>query len=233
MKSNFFCRRLLLFFWPVLLLAIPSFAESINETNSYWAIPLSSKQSSNGSIINRYGVPFVRGTLAFSSKGSARLNVGSPAKRIFLLGMTTSAKISGWSDPTNYFVRYFIGDELGQIQLDYVDGTRQTFPLILGQSLWWPPPFNLFPEQTPSSSARLRKAFEVALRLYPPTPVADGNYVAVITPKAVPLKSIIVETSPAKKGPSQPVQFPRHSQNLLKRLRCVHLGSSKIKPGTS
>jgi hypothetical protein len=200
MKSYFFGRRILLFFWPVLLCAIPSFAESIDQTNSFWAIPLSAKKASNSPVVTRYGVPFVPGTLAFSGKGPTRLKVGSPVERIFLLGMTTTAKSSAWTDPTNSYVRYFIGDELGQIQLEYTDGTRQTFPLILGQSLWWPPPFNLFPKEDSSSTARLQKAFATALRLYPPTTGGDGNYVAIITPKDIPLRSISIETSPDKKG---------------------------------
>lgn len=201
MKSNLFPKWLLLSScWAILLLTIRSPGESADETNSYWAIPLPGKQASNRPIVNRYGIPFVKGTLVFSPKGSARVNVGGIARRIFLLGMTTSAKISGWSDPTNYSVRYFIGDELGQIQLDYVDGTRQTFPLVLGQNIWWPPPFNLFPAQVPPADAKLNSAFAAALRLYLPAPVEDGNYVAVIAPKLVPLQSITVETSPAKKG---------------------------------
>src|SRR5271170_4633440 len=107
-------------------------------------------------------------------KGSARVEIGATARRIFLLGMTESAKISAWSTPENYSVRYFIGDELGQIQLDYADGTRQVFPLILGQSVWWGPPFNRFPEPL-SSDARQPEAFAAALCLYPPAPVEDGD----------------------------------------------------------
>ena len=180
----------------IFLSAVSAFAESTNDTSSYRAIPLS---PTNGHAINCYGVPFIEGVMPFPHQGRACVDVGATAKRIFLLGMTESAKIGGWSDPTNYSVRYFIGEELGKIQLDYADGTTQVFPLILGESLWLGSPFNLPPEPF-SSDARQPEALAAALRLYPPVPIEGTNYVAVITPKPVPLRSIIIETSPAKKG---------------------------------
>ncbi|HTV43113.1 MAG TPA: hypothetical protein VMF08_21290 [Candidatus Sulfotelmatobacter sp.] len=180
----------------ILLLTFSSFAESTDEANRYWAVPISSK---NGPTINRYGVPFVEGTLVFQGQSPARLKIGGVARRIYFLGMTESAKIGGWSDPTNYSVRYFIGDELGRIQLNYADGTQQVFPLILGQSVWLGGPFNRCPEPL-SKGARQPEALAAALRLCPPAPIHDADYVAVITPRPVPLQSIIVETSPAKKG---------------------------------
>src|SRR5215472_12041538 len=42
-------------------------------------------------ILDRYGVPFIAGTLAISSNSPARVEVGGRLKRIFLLGMTDSA----------------------------------------------------------------------------------------------------------------------------------------------
>jgi hypothetical protein len=176
-----------------------SSAESAGESNSFWGIPLSGGQTSKAQSINRYGVPFIQGTLPFHNNRFARVDVGARVERIFLLGMTESAKISGWSEPTNYSMRYFIGDQLGQIQLDYADGTQQTFPLILGQSIWWGPPFNRLPEQIPGRT-RLPESFAAALRLYPPAPVEDGNYIAVIVPGSASLRSITIESSPLKQG---------------------------------
>jgi hypothetical protein len=188
-----------------LLLAAPALTAQTNlpaAREEFMVLPLAKARTPEIATqrSNYYGIPFVKGNLPFNSHGTARVEVGRSARRIFLLGMTDSPKTSAWSDPTNYAVRYFIGDELGQIQLEYADGARQVFPLILGQSLWWGPPFNLFPRQVPSSQARLRKAFAAALRLYPPAPVEDGDYMAVINPRAVPLKSITVQNSPEKKG---------------------------------
>jgi hypothetical protein len=43
----------------ILLSAVSALAESTNEATSYWAVPIS---QTNGSAINRYGVPFVAAT---------------------------------------------------------------------------------------------------------------------------------------------------------------------------
>ncbi|MGH7950482.1 MAG: hypothetical protein ACREFE_00975 [Limisphaerales bacterium] len=173
--------------------------------------------------MNRYGVPFVEEILPLTTGGSAQVNVGSLAKRIFLLGMTDTDKLPtwaqlqdptfqslssiirpatparGWADPRDTSVHFFVGDELGEIQLNYADGSTQIFPLILGESVWWGRAFYDYQEPFPTD-ARLRKALASALRLYPPAPVNDGNYVAVIVPKPVPIRSITIVNSPVKKG---------------------------------
>jgi len=189
--------------WP-LIVQVPSFGEQTNKAGDaqrkYLALPLTKKveKGSNQKTLDRYGVPFVEGTLQLSQGSSAQVNIGCEAKRIFLLGMTESPNISCWSDPRDYSVRCFIGDEVGKIRLDYADGSAQVFPLISGESAWWgrsfyraPGPFAVEPQ--------FRKALAAALRLYPPTPVGDGNYVAVITPKSAVLKSITIESSPGKR----------------------------------
>ncbi len=190
-----------------MLLAVVSFTTTLFATGTselatdekYLALPLGKTGGPTPNILNRNGVPFIEGTLPLDANGSARVLVGGRVKRIFLLGMTESAKIAGWADPRDYSVRYFVGDELGQIQLVYMDGTKQVFPLVLGQSIWWAAPFNRFPEQLPSD-ARLCKAFAAAMRLYPPAPVEDGGYIAVISPKPVSLRCITIESSSAKRG---------------------------------
>jgi hypothetical protein len=153
-------------------------------------------------VLERYGIPYLKGMLRVPAGGSARVDVDGEVRRIFLLGMTEFAHISGWSDPYDYSRRYFIGNNVGQIELEYADATSQVFPLILGQSIWWGPPFNRFQENF-AADAQLREAFAAAMRLYPAMPVDDGIYAAVITPKATALKSIILQGSAAKQG--QPV----------------------------
>ena len=177
------------------------------------ALPLA-KVGTN--ILDRYGVPFVEQVLPLQAHGSAEIQVGRRVERIFLLGMTDAKKATtkivvppaasnstvplyGWADPRDTARRSMIGDERGRIRLNYADGTSQVFPLILGESVWWGQAF--YDYQDPfSTDAALRHAFARALRLYPPEPVRDGNYVAVIKPKAVPLRSITVENSPVKNG---------------------------------
>lgn len=199
MKLNFSRKSIgLSFFIVVLFLTGPSFAESIGEANSYWAISL----SSNGPAINRYGVPFVEGTLAIQQKGPARIEIGGRAKRIFLMGMTDTAKAHSWTnlgDKVPYARRYFIGDEMGTIELEYADGSTQVFPLVFGESLWWGAVFYANPEPY-LSDANLCKSLGKSLRLYPAAPVEDGNYVAVIVPKDSEIKDIVVKASPFKIG---------------------------------
>ena len=189
----------------------------------YFALTLGKPgdRESSSEILSRYGVPFMEGILPLDPGGSAQVSVGGPTERIFLLGMTdaneASSKIDqrddslhsgsgsrtipayGWADPRDESVRFFIGDELGRIRLNYADGTMQVFPLVLGEGVWWGRAFYDFQQPFPSD-ARLRQAFAAGLRLYPPAPLKDGDYLAVIIPRPVPIRSIIVENSSAKKG---------------------------------
>ncbi|HEV2455864.1 MAG TPA: hypothetical protein VGY98_16485 [Verrucomicrobiae bacterium] len=166
--------------------------------------------------LDRYGVPFIEEVLPLQTHGSAEIQVERRVNRIFLLGMTSAKKATiklvvppaasnrtvplyGWADPRDIGRRSMIGDEMGRIRLNYADGSTQVFPLILGESVWWGQAF--YDYQDPfKTDAALRRAFAAALRLYPPEPVQDGNYVAVINPKSAPLRSITVENSPVKNG---------------------------------
>ena len=203
----------------------PSFGQPTNGANQeqYVPLPLSINGEATGrKILDRYNIPFVEGTLPLDPGGSARVNVGLQTERIFFLGMTDTDKplgansrkgpprgpgellrpttpLNAWADPNDASVHFFVGDQLGQIRLDYADGSTQVFPLILGQGVWWGRIFYDYPEPFPTDS-QLRKALASALRLYPPEPVKDGNYVAVIQPRNVPIRSITVENSSAKKG---------------------------------
>jgi hypothetical protein len=164
---------------------------------AYLALPLTSAQDTAGpKALDRYGIPFLEGALP---GGTAQVKVGSRVKRIFLLGMTESARPQAWSGPNDYSYRYFIGDNLGQIRLNYVDGSTQEFPMILGESVWWGVPFYRSPNPFPAD-AHLRSVFANALHLYPAAPVEDGKYVAVIVPKTTALSSIEIVNSPQKKG---------------------------------
>lgn len=155
-------------------------------------------EKSHRKILVRDGIPFISGSLSFSN-GSAQLEIGAKARHIYLLGMAEDATIHCWADPTNHSVRFFVGDNLGQIRLHYSDGSTDIFPLVLGESVWFGHPFYRYQEPFPTD-ARLREAFAAALNLYPPAPVQDGNYVAVITPKPVSIQSITIENTTNKWG---------------------------------
>jgi hypothetical protein len=165
----------------------------------------------------RDGVPFQEGPLPLAEGGSARVNVGGTVDHIFLLGMTDKAYFKNrptrgpgdlarpvipaeaWGDPRDLSLRFFVGDDMGKIRLDYADGTAQVFPLRLGENIWWGREFYDYPEPF-NTDTTLRDAFKAAIRLYPPWPVADGNYLAVINLKPVSLKSITFQNNPVKKG---------------------------------
>jgi hypothetical protein len=194
-----------------------------DDHEKYFALTLGNRedQKSGGQTLNRCGVPFTEGILPLHPGGSAQVSVGGQAKRIFFLGMTDAKEASsqsdqpddslhsgsgtktipayGWADPRDKSFRFFVGDELGRIRLSYADGTTQVFPLLLGEGVWWGRAFYDFQQPFPSD-ARLRQALAAALRLYPPAPMQDGDYLTVIVPKPVPIRSITVENSPAKQG---------------------------------
>ncbi|HTV43513.1 MAG TPA: hypothetical protein VMF08_23320 [Candidatus Sulfotelmatobacter sp.] len=180
----------------LLLTACLSYGRPADQ-EKFESIPLAHGETSP-KILVRYGVPFAFGKLPFSN-GSAQVDIGVPAKRMFLLGMAEDATIHCWADPTNHSVRFYVGDNLGQIQLNYADGSTEIYPLVLGESVWFGAPFYKYPEPFPTD-ARLRKAFADSLNLYPPSPVKDGNYVAVITPKRGSITSITIENSTNKWG---------------------------------
>jgi hypothetical protein len=199
--------RIILFITALWLLAIqnPAWGESPSHAGAaqeqYLALPLTKNinEVSDAKILDRYGVPFIEGTLPIEEKGAARVDLGgNRIKRIFLLGMTYT-KPSPWSHLRDSSMSFFIGDELGRIRLDYADGSTQVFPLILGEGIWWGRLFYDNPEPF-STDARFREALTKSLRLYPPTPVEDANYVAVINPKPAAIQSITLEAPSLKWG---------------------------------
>ena len=203
----------------VLLLAAFFLTATVFADNEkYFGLPLTTPEI--GAISNDFGVPFVEGPLPLEQGGSARVTVGARVDRIFLLGMTDQISekqraghskhapselirpaipVDAWTDPRDQSVRFWVGDKLGEIRVEYADGTTQVYPLVLGQSVWWGRMFYDY-SQPFETDAQLRKAFTSAMRLYPPTPVADGNYIAVIKPRPAPIASMTFEVSPEKRG---------------------------------
>lgn len=158
--------------------------------------------------------------LPLQPRGSAQVSVGGRAQRIFLLGMTDGVEASddaneqpysahpgrnplfpayGWADPRDWSYRLFVGDELARIRVNYAAGTEQVFPLRMGEGVWFGRPFYDFQEPF-ATDAALRQALAGSLRLYPATPQKDGDYVAVIDPRPVAIRSIEFENATAKRG---------------------------------
>lgn len=213
-KINKLKRSLLLA--AVLSLAGTAFADD----EKYFALPLTTSAPQITNAVDRFGVPFIPGAMGLGNGGTVRVNIGARVDHIFLLGLTDqisdrqrtggsrrapselirpAVPVEAWVDPLDQSVRFWVGDRLGDIRLEYADGTTATYPLILGESVWWGRIFYDYSEPF-QTDAQLRKAFTGTIRLYPPEPVADGNYIAVIKPGALPLRSVTFEVSAAKKG---------------------------------
>ncbi len=165
----------------------------------FLALPLATANATSPRMLYRYGVPFMETEWHAPADHMLQANVGTTAKKIYLLGMVEAQRSSAWSPANSYRARFFLGDNLGQIRLHYADGTTQDFPLILGESVWWGLSFYQTREPFPTD-AHLRSAFEQSLHLYPAAPTDDGNYVAVIAPKPTPLASIEIDGSTEKAG---------------------------------
>jgi hypothetical protein len=181
--------------------AAPAYSATDNTPppDRFLALHIAPNDAASGQMLYRYGVPFLSTPSHPATKDVIQTTVGVTVKRIFLLGLIETQRPSAWTSPLTYASRYIVGDNLGTIHLHYADGSTQDYPLILGESAWWGLPFYQTREPFPSD-ARLRKAFEQSLHLYPAAPVDDGNYVAVIAPKNAPLASIEITNSPEKHG---------------------------------
>lgn len=213
-KKSFFVSAIL----SLISVALMAQTSPPSAEKQFIALPLAKAGTSESvtNISDHYGVPFIEEPLPLPEHGSAELQVGEKVDRIFLLGMYDAKQpitkivvpgvitdrtlpLYGWADQRNAAVRAMVGDEMGRIRLNYADGTSQVFPLVLGESVWYGQAFYNYQDPF-STDAAMRHAFAQALRLYPPTPVRDGNYVAIIKPRAVPLRSITFENSQEKNG---------------------------------
>ena len=103
--------------------------------------------------------------------------------------MAEDATIRCWADPRDYSVRFFVGDDLGNIRLNYADGTTQIYPLVLGESFWFGQPFYRLSRTFPNRRAICAKLWRQPCGSYPPAPVEDGNYISVIKPKCTRCKA--------------------------------------------
>lgn len=170
-----------------------------NAHDRFMALPIAKGDAAGQRMIYRYGVPFIETLWHAPADGVLEAGVGTRAKKIYLLGMTEAMRSSAWSDASSYAARFFVGDHLGDIRLHYADGSTESYPLILGESVWEGLSFYQTREPFPTD-AHLRATFANALRLYPAAPTDDGNYVAVIQPKDAPLASIEIVGSKEKRG---------------------------------
>ncbi len=160
-----------------------------------WSVP-----GVEGEIRDFHGIPFnVSEATPIPDKGSASYELKAKADRIFLFGMVNSIDqgCPVWAPIEYYSQRYFIGDQLGEIKLTYADGTEATYPLTLGDSMWW----GLISLQHPEPFVSDENATQIlsdSLKLFPAKP--SQNYLAVITPEDKAIEKIELVDLPEKDG---------------------------------
>ena len=152
-----------------------------------------------------FGVPYlVNSGFAFKQNDTRKIELGFKAKKILLFGLTFTPDIGTplWHYAADYSIRYFIGDELGRIKINYFDKTSEEFPLVLGDNLWWGQRFYNYPEPFASNKEK-SKILENSLFLLPAKPVQGGFRMGVIEPKNK--KIVSIEFSDRKEKLGTPV----------------------------
>jgi hypothetical protein len=148
------------------------------------------------------GIPFqcMDGVLVQSGE-SRTIPLGIRAREIYLAGFTGTYDQGEpvWGDPNDWRHRLFIGDRLGELTVDYADGSSVRYPLIYGYSAWWYRPQVDAPEPFASSkSARDILAETLALR--PTDGGATGAFMGVLKPRPFTIKDIQITDNPDKEG---------------------------------
>lgn len=80
---------------------------------------------------SHFGIPYLVGsTPLFRQNGTREIELGLKAESIFLFGLTFTPDIGAplWHYAPRYYARYFIGDELGRVRINYADGASEEYP---------------------------------------------------------------------------------------------------------
>ncbi|MCL5283470.1 MAG: hypothetical protein M1330_01975 [Armatimonadetes bacterium] len=123
------------------------------------------------------------------------------AKRLYLAGFTGTYDQGEpvWGDPSDLYHQLFIGDHLGDIVLDYADGSSVRYPLIYGYSAWWYQPMEVAPEPFASSKSA-RRILEDALAIRATGSGPPGAYMGIIVPRPSLIRDFRIEDNPDKAG---------------------------------
>lgn len=148
------------------------------------------------------GIPYLGAlTPLFKQNDVSEIELGFKAERIFLFGLTFLPDIGAplWHYAPRYAPRFFIGDELGRVRINYADGISEEYPLVLGDNLWWGQRFHNSPEPFVSNPDKAA-VLENSLHLYPAKPVARGFRMGVIQPREANMLSMEFIDRPEKLG---------------------------------
>ena len=152
--------------------------------------------------IDFYGMPFhKRKNSAVPQDGRFAFDVAAKVQRINFLGMSNSVDQGCpiWAPIELYSRRYFIGDQLGEIVVNYADGSIVKYPLTLGDSLWWGRQAINFPEPF-ASDEDAAALLANSLKLFPPKPNPTGMYMASIIPENKSIQSVEIIDFIEKEG---------------------------------
>lgn len=153
------------------------------------------------------GIPFMK--LPSKAVGPhQRFAVGVKAKAIYFLG-----NISSWDQGTIHILtelgdhrfEQFIGDHLGDIAIEYIDGARETIPLIYGVTLWWDKCWHdeaggYVCQEPFLSNKRSRKILEECLLLRPVCPGTEAAFYFAYCPRNAVIKTIGLSTTGLRAG---------------------------------
>jgi len=152
------------------------------------------------------GVPFLGLPLTQSvvpPGGSGEVKCGFRARRIFLLGMINTWDHGSpvWGAVSDYSDRLFIGDRIGDLRIEYADGSHDSVPLRLGHTAWWYADYIANGATEPfASDARARATLERALDIYPTGASGGHAYVCVIRPRDQSIARLSFVDNPMKLG---------------------------------
>ncbi len=139
-------------------------------------------------------------------KATHAIALDCPVSEVYLLGhvSTFDRGCPPWpwhTDFTRDFTRQqMIGDQVGEVRIEYSDGTATVVPLIFGFTMWWDKPWRENREPIASREAA-RRAFEASCHLKEVT-MADGGsrYVSAIACGGKTVRRVVFVDSPAKEG---------------------------------
>ena len=142
--------------------------------------------SPKSELVEQFGIPFLANErAAVKAGGTFTVPVEFNTNRLYLLGMNHSDNAWNW-----------LGDYMGDIEIVYTDGSKDTYPVLFGESIWWGKKFYTYPEPF-TSDKKANKLLKETLRLYPQAPVENGLYISVIdTDKEKTIKSVNISDNP-------------------------------------
>jgi len=164
-------------------------------------------EAPQGSLyVTTCGVPFLalpQGRTVVPVGGQAALPLGFAARRIFLLGMINTWDHGNpvWGPLGDYSDRLFLGSRIGEVVVEYANGTRDVVPLTLGHTAWWYGEYLGMGATEPfASDPAARAVLERALALYPTGHAGTHAYLCALRPRPLPIRTLRLVDNPALQG---------------------------------